>query len=412
MSNGEVKIKVGVDGSGVETGLRKAQGLISAFASKVGSQFGGAAGGTLGAFGSLVAGAGVASIFGAAAAATGLLVELSKKTAEFAHSMQELSDRMDISTDKVQDLAFASELMGKDVGYAENLLIRSNEFAEKALSFNAKDIKERMLAQKLNFTDEELRTLGPAKMMEEIVKRSKANHLSETDLDTIFGRRQGRKAVEFAEKEQSVSEDTLKMTPEMIATLSDEWEKLKTILHNLWMETEYYIGGLLLLERVLRIVLVDAIDAVMKKILELVAWITRHIPGMKGFSEQAESISNSIITRNIIQDVINNAMVNPKNSTPFNREAASESKIPHIASNEFVKIGGLLGVDTDYRLKEMANDIARMQLAALNSIDSKTGINNTKDNPIYGYDNPFSSVPTPTPLPTPLNITPGRRAGT
>jgi hypothetical protein len=78
-----------------------------------------------------------------------------------------------------------------------------------------------------------------------------------------------------------------------------------------------------------------------------------------------------------------------------------------IASNEFVKVGGLLGVDTTYRLNVDLLSVAREHLAV-----SQKQLELMQNKTVGGFntDSPFDSVPIQQMVP--LNITPGRRAGT
>ncbi len=111
--------RIGLDGSGYFLGMKKAEGAAKNLSRELNGNLKGS----------------IAAAFGTAA-----IVEYTRRTIEFASHLQDMSDRVDVSTDALQEWGFAAKQNGSDIDEVVGFFEKLGQAREKALSGNAEAI--------------------------------------------------------------------------------------------------------------------------------------------------------------------------------------------------------------------------------------------------------------------------------
>ncbi len=107
--------RIGLDGSGYFLGMKKAEGAAKQLARELSGSLKGS----------------IAAAFGTAA-----IVEYTRRTIEFASHLQDMSDRVDVSTDALQEWGFAAKQNGSNIDEVVGFFEKLGVAREKALSGN------------------------------------------------------------------------------------------------------------------------------------------------------------------------------------------------------------------------------------------------------------------------------------
>ncbi len=354
MANPKVTVNVGADGVGFHKEWDKIEKRIAKTATEVGGK---QLGGIFGAFGEVSAAAGP---FAAAAAIVTLYAVMTKNLMEFGHSIQEVSETFGISTDAVQKYSFAAEVAGKDVSVFTNAMEKSSEFAEKALSSNPQYSKQFQLSQRLGLTEDDLRNMPPDKLMKAMIKRGKELKISDTEMDEIVGKKMSRVIGQLVEQAEELDKFTLKLDPATIAMLADSFKIFQVALQDVMVLFRKNLANTLLEIRIFGVLFYDYWREVISKLSGLLAGglIMTGLGGLGGGSwvKGLMDLSNKThVTTKEFNDQMNwatGAGLIPKPGEP-RVPAVGTVKPMTFSTNEFLKIGGLMGIDTAIRLEKL-----------------------------------------------------------
>jgi len=140
----DVKVKIGVDGSGLKTGLQQAKGDVDRFASE--------ASGALSKFGASLAG-----VF-----SVGAIVGWAKSIGDTVSTIQDTADRLDITAESVQGL---SDYFGESGARAQDFdkaMVKLNQSLDDARGGNEKALGS---FEKLGITWEDIATKSPDEIL-------------------------------------------------------------------------------------------------------------------------------------------------------------------------------------------------------------------------------------------------------
>jgi hypothetical protein len=326
MAAPKVKVDVGADAKGfnkVMTGVEdRLKGLGKGGFG--GGIFGAISGGGISGLGAMT---GMGAVIGASVAAAAAILAFTINTAKFAKEMEETAARLNITTVQAQQLSFAAELMGKDLGFLETMIHKVDTFAEKAL---VRGSKEAEIAEKLGIAREQLSHLDDVELTKLIARKAVEKKLGTADLDVIGGKKGGRELKEAGEQIEKSEKYGLTLDPRAIAAMHDEWEKFTIVLHDGLTILKRAAAGFVILFRMIK-VLSDP-----RTYLKLITgnW------------------------KDVIEDLklaTGRGLVKPVDVT--NREPPTEK--PEAlgpmgsGNNQFLKIGGLMGIDTSYRIERL-----------------------------------------------------------
>jgi len=365
MASPKVQVSVGADAKGFNRVMSGVEDRLKGLGK------GGFGGGILGAIsGGGISGVGamtgMGAVIGASAAAGAAILAFTVNTAKFAKEMEETAARLNITTTQAQQLSFAAELMGKDLAFLETMMHKVDIFAEKAL---VRGSKEAEIAEKLGITREQLQHLDDAELIKLIAKRAAEKKLGVADLDVIGGKKGGREIKKAGESIEKSEKFGFTIDDRAMAAMRDEWEKFLVVLHDGLTILQMAAAGFIILFRMLK---------VMSNPMTYIQLMTGH------WKDVVEDLKHAT----------GRGLVKPVDET--NRKLPTE-KLPELGpmggNNQFLKIGGLMGIDTNYRIERLLSMIEQ----------------NTRKDQISTPATPPSTSPFP--MSQPLAPSPARVAG-
>jgi hypothetical protein len=114
-------IKMGMDATGVDVGLRRAESSVSKFSRSVNSNLKAQIAGAIG---------------------TGAILALAKASVDYASKINDVSTQLGIGTDKIQEFAFAAKQTGGDLDSMANAIRKLGESRQQALNDPAGKVAE------------------------------------------------------------------------------------------------------------------------------------------------------------------------------------------------------------------------------------------------------------------------------
>ena len=361
-NNPEIVIRTKADGAGITV----IEGMFNAFLKRIGGKAAesgkimkemmgaGAEGGLLG----------TAAAFGAVAGAAALLTELGTHTAEWAHEIKEVADQMNISTDAAQQLSFAASLMGKDLQWAAGMLEKEELFLEKALGGQKKFA---LVASELGLSLDEMQHLDPKAAHDKILKAVEAGQLSDSEIARIYGRGNVRAIKSLAENESYADKYGVGLDPKIIAAAADEWRAWKTIFKDLGVALLWVGAILVAVVRILRKTFMSIFDIIIAGCAALVAGVFKilsKIPGFGYLGKEADSAwkmakeYGSAAGQNMVE-IVKPGGKQGQTSTDREPDMAAGKHLEKLEGNPFLKIGGLAGVDTNFRIERLTQTMVR-----------------------------------------------------
>ena len=359
-ANPQIKIGVGIDGAGITV----AEGMINAFlkriggnASEVGKLFkefmGTGKGGLIG----------TAAAFGAVAGAATLLTELGTHTAHWAHEIQEVSEQMGISTDAAQELGFAAELMGKDLNWAAQMMEKIELMAEKALGGQDKFVK---LANAIGLTQTELAHLNLEDINKKFLEAIRGGKLSDAEIGRAVGVKNIRQVKSLAESEEYANKYGMKIDKDAINMMADEWRAWKVLLKDLGVVLMFVGAILVQVVRIIRKTFVAALEVLSGSILGFVALVLKaasKIPGLGHLSKTSDEYRGwgKRMLNAAGEDITGITGPKGKKDTAIDREGDFDAgkHLEKLEGNPFLKMGGLMGVDTNFRIERLTQQMVQ-----------------------------------------------------
>ena len=376
-STPQIKIGVGIDGKGISV----AEGLLNAMFNRIGGKGKevfhtlkegiasmGGQGGVMGA----------AAAFGAISGASMLLYELGTHTAHWAHEIEEVSGQMGISTDAAQTLSLAAELMGKDLEWAAQMMVKEELVLEKALGGQS---KFRKLTNEIGIGVEELSKINPEEAHEKFMAAVAAGKISDAEIGRIYGVKQIRHIKSLAESEDYAKDYGFKLDKDVISMMADEYRAWKLILKDFGVVLAFLGAILVQVVRIIRKTFVSEIEIMGGAILGLVSLILKaasKIPGLGYLGKTANeygawSKSLAVQAGDDIRDIAGPKGKKKDEATTREGDKAT-THLEKLEGNPFLKIGGLVGVDTNFRIERLTQQMVKH----LDSIDHKMNAGTTQ----------------------------------
>jgi hypothetical protein len=402
-NNPQIKIGVGVDGAGISV----AEGMFNAMFKRIGGK--GAEVGKI--FKDLMATGnagsgllGTATAFAAVAGAATLMYELGTHTAAWAHEIVEVSKQMNISTDAAQTLGFAASLMGKDLSWAAQMMEKINLVTEKALGGQADFVK---LANAIGLTQSELKNLNIEDVFKKFLTAVSSGKLSDAQIENAVGVKNIRSVKSLAENQEYAEKYGIKVDSGTMAMMADEWKAWKTILLDLGVVLAYVGAVIVGVVRIIRKSIMWLNDIIIAAVATLIAGVlglVSKIPRFGYLKKQSEAAWETAkeygnAAGQNIEEIFTLAGESGQQTTNRKGDFGTGKGLEKLEGNPFLKVGGLMGIDTNFRMERLIQQIA-------------TGVVHIDDNTKPRGKSNEPSVPTQKPLmdyghtPTSLPYTP------
>ena len=392
MANPKVKIDVTADGTGFNRTMAGVKGTIDNLKKMAG---GGGAGGLFGSLaGGAAMGAGMFAGSEVAKKAAEFIYEATIETVKFGHAIAEMAEHFNITTTEAQQLSFAAELAGKDMGFMETMMNKVDKFAEKSLKTGT---KEYALRQKLGITDAEAEQM-PIVQLTRLVAEKLKKAGSITDADLVFGKNQGREMMNIPEKMERSEKYGLTLSPRAIALLNDEWERMTLLMHNVWTVVKMVSTGLLVLWRVLYTLFGSIVYWVEGKLFKLLGWITGS-EKLKEWGAKTDLGPGEFMARlreAVKADTSNDETAKAMEKADRKTPTTKETKLGEVGGhNQFLRIGGLMGVDTNFRLLRGIEQIVNNTAIIANNTRYNANVHMPERRPNFALSQPPAPPPVP-----------------
>ncbi len=326
----DIRAIVNVDGTGFFRGIGQMSKRLGEFKVEAAATLGTAE-----------AGAGLVSGLGAVLGA-GLLAKMISNVNNFGQEVLEASEKFHLSTDAVQRLRFAAEMSGKDMGYLEKV-------------FNNLDTRQ------MDLVKSALESPHPAQAIGEVLPE--------------IGGRAGRQRnlVQLMENLQALG-DIPVMTEDEVRKLAMSQQQLKAMAQALSVSTGPIVNAI-----------DELILAVAFYLRAATSFVKAEFQDIFGFVTGGDTThTDQMFARfNAEHALLDKLMSEGAPKLGDENITIGKSPLGELQTSQFARIGGLQGINTDYRIQRLTEQIEKNTAQTAKNTQPKAGKNTgIKDSPI------------------------------